>query len=85
MALGRTTPRHGLDARPCGRTEITNAVNAGIYRTSWLAPGERVTIEAWVRVKPTAKAGSQVARLITMSSISDASKRDVVEFAVQRH
>lgn len=64
--------------------EITSAVNAGTYVTRWLGPGERVVIEAWVRVKAIAEPGSAMERSITISSTNDATKHDVLKFTVRR-
>jgi len=67
-----------------GTTEITDAVVAGTYETSKLQPGAALTIEAWVRVKPGAAAGSTVKRLVTITSAGDPSQVDAVKFVVNR-
>lgn len=67
-----------------GTSEITDAVNAGSYRTRLLAPGHRVAIEAWVKVRSNAALGSQVQRLLTFESVGDPLQVDAVKFTVTR-
>jgi hypothetical protein len=64
--------------------EITSAVEAGTYLSRSLNPGYRQTIEAWVKVRTTAAAGSNVGRLLTITSVNDPSVLDAVKFKVSR-
>ena len=64
--------------------DITQRINQGTFQTRWLDPGERSTIEAWVKVQAGAAKGSQVGRLVTFSSLADPTKVDAVRFIVSR-
>lgn len=82
-ANGTSAP--GYRVRYFHRTrEITDAVRAGTYVTRWLDPGERTTIEAWVKVRLDAAAGSEVTRLVSITSEGDPTKLDAVEFVAMR-
>jgi CSLREA domain-containing protein len=65
-------------------TDITAAVVAGTYTTPVLAQGATFLISAKVKVKSTATAGSSVTRLVTISSVADASKKDAVKLVGKR-
>lgn len=67
-----------------GTTDITSAVVAGTYRTPSLAPGATYLITAKVTVKPTAAAGSQVTRLVTLRSVGNPVRKDAVKFVGKR-
>jgi len=67
-----------------GVTDITAAVNAGTYRSYSLPAGRVFSIEAWVKVRSDAALGSQIERLVTISSINDGSKVDSVKFTLNR-
>lgn len=67
-----------------GSTDITARVVKGSYTTSPLAPGATTLIKAKVKVKPDAKKGSKVARLVTVTSAALSSKKDAVQFIVKR-
>lgn len=67
-----------------GTTDITSAVNAGTFRTPLLAAGGAFGIEARVTVKSTAATGSSVSRLLTLRSVRDPAKVDVVKFVGKR-
>ena len=67
-----------------GTTDITAAVNGGTYQTASLAPGSSITIAAKVTVKATAAGGSSVSRLVSVRSVNDSSKVDVVKFVGKR-
>jgi hypothetical protein len=76
-------PAPGYRVRYFHKTkDITDSVVSGAYTTIHVLPGSRVTIEAWVRVKPGAAAS--VTRLITITSVADGSKQDAVGFEVVR-
>ena len=65
-------------------TNVTGAVVAGTYRTPTLEPGEKHLIIAQVTVLSSAPAGSEVERLVTITSSSESSARDAVKFIVRR-
>ena len=67
-----------------GSTDITSAVNAGTYQSPLLAAGGAFLITAKVTVKATAATGSSVTRLVTLRSVSDSAKLDVVKFVGKR-
>ena len=67
-----------------GTKDITAKVVAGTYRTTRLAAGAQYTITPKVTVKSTAKAGSKVTRLVTITSVAASSKKDAVKFIAKR-
>ena len=67
-----------------GTTDITAAVVAGTYRTPWLAAIAEYLITAQVTVLSTAALGSSVTRLVTVTSVSDSTKKDAVKFIGKR-
>jgi hypothetical protein len=62
-----------------GATNITSAVVAGTYRTSSLAPGAAYLITARVTVGQS----GDISRLVTVSSVADATKKDAVKFGIK--
>lgn len=75
LATGRTAGYKVRFFR--GTTDITSAIKAGTYRTPWLAPGDRILIKAKTSV---ADDPVRVARLVTLTSVSDPAKQDAVKF-----
>jgi hypothetical protein len=67
-----------------GTTDITAAIIAGTYRTPFLAPAATYGITARVTVKSGAAAGSSVARLVTVTSVANSTKKDAVKFIGKR-
>ena len=67
-----------------GSTDITSAVNAGTYQSPLLAPGSAFLITAKVTVKSAAATGSSVSRLVTVRSVGDPTRIDVVKFVGKR-
>jgi len=67
-----------------GTSDITVAVVAGTYRTPSLAPGANYLITARVIVESTAKAGSSVTRLVTITSGADVPTKDSIKFIAKR-
>ena len=79
------TPRSGYRVRYFqGSTEITRAVQAGIYQTPVLPPGGTYAITTKVKVLSNAAAGSSVSRLVTIASLGDGTKLDAVRFVGKR-
>jgi hypothetical protein len=66
-----------------GTTNITSAVVAGRYQTSSLAPGATYLITARVTGNTQATANTGVARLVTIRSLADPTKKDAVKFSVK--
>jgi hypothetical protein len=67
-----------------GTTEITNDVIAGTYQTPRLRPGRSFKIKVEVTVAANAPAGSKVTRKVTVTSVGDAAKLDVVKVTGRR-
>ncbi len=67
-----------------GVTDITSAVVAGTYLTPFLAPGGSYLITVRVKVRSNAAVGSSVARLVTLTSVANPSKRDAVKLVGRR-
>ncbi|HUS21258.1 MAG TPA: hypothetical protein VMZ66_04510 [Aeromicrobium sp.] len=67
-----------------GTTEITSAVVAGTYTTGSVGVGNSIAITAKVKVVPAVIVGSPTTRLITITSLADASKIDAVKFTATR-
>jgi hypothetical protein len=67
-----------------GSQDITAGITNGTYATPALAPGASRTIKVVVTVGSAAPAGSQVDRQVTISSVNDPTKVDVVRFIVKR-
>jgi sugar lactone lactonase YvrE len=67
-----------------GATDITAAVVGGRYRTASLAKGAATTIVARVTIKPSAAVGSSLARPVTITSVGDGTKKDVVRYTARR-
>jgi hypothetical protein len=67
-----------------GSTDITSAVNAGTYQSPLLAVGGTFLITAKVTVKAAAATGSSVSRLVTVRSVGDPTRSDVVKFVAKR-
>ena len=65
-------------------TNITAAVVAGTYATPTLANGSTFVITAKVKVNSTATVGSNVTRLITLTSVGDATRKDAVKLIAKR-
>ncbi|HJX52297.1 MAG TPA: hypothetical protein VJ801_05980 [Polyangia bacterium] len=62
-----------------GTTDISSAVEAGTYQTSSLAPGATSLVKARVTfVQPL-----DTIRLVTVTSVADATKTDTVQFGVK--
>lgn len=61
-----------------GTTNITSAVVAGTYRTASLAPGATYLITAKVT-----EGGGNITRLVTITSVADATKKDAVKFGLK--
>ena len=70
--------------RAHGTSDITAAVVAGTYKTPSLAPGATYVITAKITMKSTAAAGSKVTRLVTITSVAAATKKDAVKFTGKR-
>jgi hypothetical protein len=66
-----------------GATEITAAVVAGTYQTWLLAPGAAYLITARVTVKSAAAVGSQVTRLVALTSVANSTRIDAVKFVAK--
>jgi hypothetical protein len=64
--------------------DVTTRVNNGTFRTPVLAPGLTRTVKVVVTARPTAPLGGQVDRRVTISSVNDPTKVDVVRFIVKR-
>ena len=67
-----------------GTTDITSAVPGGSYETWSLAPGATYLITAIVNVSPSAPKGSNINRLVTISSVGDGTKQDTVKYVAKR-
>jgi hypothetical protein len=67
-----------------GATDITAQVGAGTYTTASLGAGQSAVISVKVTVNSNAAAGSKVARVVTLSSVGQAAKKDAVKFIVKR-
>jgi subtilisin family serine protease len=67
-----------------GATDVTAAVMAGTYATPSLAPGASHLLTAKVKVTSSATVGSKVARLVTISSVADSTRKDAVKFVGKR-
>ncbi len=67
-----------------GTTNITGQVVTGTYRTPYLNPGATFAIQAKVKVLAGATVGSSVTRLVSLTSVADPSKVDVVRFTGKR-
>ena len=67
-----------------GTTDISAAVVAGTYQTASLAPTATYLITATVTVKSGAAVGSNVTRLVTLTSIGNSTKKDAVKFIGKR-
>jgi CSLREA domain-containing protein len=67
-----------------GGTERTAAIQAGTFSTGALAPGQAFAVAALVNVANTAAVGSNVNRLIVVTS-QDPSKQDAVRFLAKRN
>ena len=67
-----------------GGVDITLPANNGTYQTPVLAPGAIRTVKVVVTVGSRAPAGSEVSRLVTITSASDPLVKDVVRYIVQR-
>ena len=67
-----------------GARDVTAAIVAGTYHTPSLAPGATYLISARVAVKAGAAPGSQVARLVVITSVSDHTRKDAVQFTGRR-
>ena len=65
-----------------GTTDITAAVKAGTYRTSWLAPSESLLVTAKV-TRVDACCGDRTARRLTITSVSNPNKQDAIRFVRQ--
>ena len=62
-----------------GTTSITSAVVAGTYQTSSLAPGATYLITAKLTMRP----GGNITRLVTITSVADATKKDAVKLVLK--
>jgi hypothetical protein len=67
-----------------GTTNITSAVVAGTWTSKSLAPGATQLIKAKVKVLSGAAVNSNVTRLLTITSVGDATKQDAVKFVGKR-
>ncbi|HUR16103.1 MAG TPA: hypothetical protein VMZ33_02350 [Candidatus Limnocylindrales bacterium] len=67
-----------------GSTDVTLAVNSGTYQTPVLPAGGSVLITAKVTVKQSAADGSSISRLVTLRSVADQTKLDVLKLVAQR-
>jgi hypothetical protein len=67
-----------------GTSEITAAVKGGTYRTPWMSPGARMTLEAWVKVKAGAGVGARMECLISLVSAGNSESVDAVGFSAAR-
>ncbi|MBA3307268.1 MAG: M4 family metallopeptidase [Chloroflexi bacterium] len=67
-----------------GATDVTSAVVAGTYQTPSLAPGGSHLLKVKVKVKSSAAVGSKVSRLVTITSVGDATKKDAVKYIAKR-
>ena len=67
-----------------GTTNITAAVLAGTYQTASLRRSGTFLITVKVKVTTSAATGSSVARLITLTSVGDTTKKDAVKFIAAR-
>ena len=67
-----------------GGVDITLPANNGTYQTPVVAPGATRTVKVVVTVGSRAPAGSEVSRLVTISSASDPLVKDVVRYVVRR-
>jgi hypothetical protein len=69
-----------------GRTqqEISAAIAAGSWTTPSLAPGQRFLVRIWIALGPSVARYSSISRLVTISSLADDSKTDVVRYTVRR-
>jgi hypothetical protein len=63
-----------------GTTNVTAAVEAGTYQTASVAPGSTYVVTARI----TVKLGGDVTRLVTTSSVADATKVDAVRFSYKQ-
>ena len=82
-ATGTATTRYSVKYYR-GTTDITSAVVAGTYTTTTIAKGSTFYITAKVLVKSTATVGSSVTRLVTLTSVGDAAKKDAVKLTGKR-
>ena len=64
--------------------DVTNAVVAGTYRTPWIESAQANELIAKITVTASATAGSKVGRLITITSIGDPTRVDVVKAVAKR-
>lgn len=67
-----------------GTTNITAAVLAGTYQTASIGPGGTFAIKAKVTITKAAARGASISRLVTLTSVADSSKLDVVQFIGKR-
>src|SRR5205814_5005122 len=61
-----------------GTTPVTVAVVSGVYETASVAPGVAGTIKVAITAAPDAVAGATLRCKIAASSVTDATRRDVV-------
>lgn len=61
-----------------GKTDITSAIVAGNYNTPSLAPGVTYLITAKVMIE-----GGDVTRLVTITSLTDSTQKDTIEFGMK--
>lgn len=71
-------------AYTAGGRNVGPAIRAGTYLTPVLAPGAVHTVKVVVTVGSRAAPGSQVDRMVTVTSTSDPQRSDVVRFIVRR-
>ncbi len=67
-----------------GASDITSAVVNGTYSTGSLVSGATKLITAKVKVNAGAAVGAKVTRLVTVSSVNEPSKVDVVKLVAKR-
>jgi fibronectin-binding autotransporter adhesin len=67
-----------------GTTNVTTAVNNGIFLTARLAVGASATLKCTVKVGSAAGHGASVTRLITATSNNDGTAKDAVKLTVGR-
>jgi hypothetical protein len=68
-----------------GTTDITAAVVAGSYQTSSVGATKTYLVVAKVTIGSSAAVGSNVTRLVTITSIGNSTKKDAVKFIAKRN
>lgn len=63
---------------------ITTRVVAGTFRTPTLLPGEFIYVQVWVKAKTGTPRGASITQTVTVTSVADPTKKDVVKYTATR-